>query len=158
MAFPSLSERFVAASQDCVRDGGGIAAIEFAVIAPVLVLMFICLTDLGLGISAKMQVDNAAQYGAQYALANGYNASAITSAVKASSDMTSLNVAPTLICGCPGSNGVLPRLSCAAPCPDGSMPGSFAHVSVTHTYVTLLPYPGLPASFNLASQSTVRLQ
>jgi hypothetical protein len=158
MVSHSLCERFVAASQNCVRDGGGIAAIEFAVIAPVLVLMFMCLTDLGLGISAKMQVDNAAQYGAQYALANGYNASAIISAVKNSSDMTPLTVTSTLICGCPGANGVLPRLSCGVACPDGSMPGSFAHVSVTHTYVTLLPYPVLPSSFNLASQSTVRLQ
>jgi Flp pilus assembly protein TadG len=158
MVSHSLSERFVATSQDCVHDGSGIAAIEFAVIAPVLILIFICLADLGLGISAKMQVDNAAQYGAQYALTNGYNASAITAAVKNSSDMSNLNVAPALICGCPGQNGVLPRISCVSPCADGSTPGSYARVSVTHTYVTLLPYPGLPSSFNLASQSTVRLQ
>ena len=150
--------RFRPASRHWFHDGSGVVAIEFAFIAPLLVLMFVCLADLGLGIYAKMQVNNAAQYGAQYALVNGYDASAITAAVKSSSDVGSLTVTPSSICGCPGANGVLPTLTCGIGCTDGSTPGTYVRVSVTHSYATLIPYPGLPANFTLTSKSTARLK
>jgi Flp pilus assembly protein TadG len=150
--------RLRTASRHWVRDRSGVAAIEFAFIGPLLVLMFVCLTDLGLGIYAKMQVNNAAQYGAQYALVNGYDASAITAAVKSSSDVGSLTVTPSSFCGCPGANGVLPTLTCGIGCTDGSTPGTYVRVSVTHSYATLIPYPGLPANFTLTSKSTARLK
>jgi hypothetical protein len=150
--------RFCTWYQCCLRDRRGIAAIEFAIIAPMLVVMFICLTDLGLGIYANMQVDSAAQFGAQYALINGFDPDSITSAVKSSAEISDLNVVPATFCGCPGANGVNPSLACGLKCGDGSAAGSFVRVSVTHAYTTIIPYPGLPASFALASQSTVRLK
>src|SRR5215469_2662304 len=142
----------------CMRDSGGVAAIDFAVMAGLLMLIFILLTDLGLGVSAKMQVENAAQYGAQYAFNNGYDASAIQSAVESSSNLAELNVTPTSFCGCPGGSGVTSQSDCATPCGDGSTPGEFVSVLVTHTYVPILPYPGLQSGYALSSQSTVRLK
>ena len=142
----------------CLREPSGIAAIEFAVVAPLLVMMFICLTDLGLGIYTNMQVDSAAQYGAQYALTSGYDPDAITSAVKDSSEISGLDVAPSTFCGCPGANGVVALPTCNAKCNDGFAAGTFVRVSVSHAYATLLPYPGLPSSFALNAQSTVRLK
>jgi Flp pilus assembly protein TadG len=135
---------------------GGVVAVELAVLAPLLMLAFVCITDLGLGIYANMQVDSAAQYGVQYAVTNGYDASAIRSAVKSTSDID-LNVAPTSFCGCPGTSGVAQSL-CNLQCSDGSTPGTFVTVTVAHDYVTLLPYPGIPPRFALSSQSTVRLK
>ena len=145
-------------SMRCLRDRSGVGAIEFAVIAPLLILMLVGMTDLGLGIYANMQVDGAAQYGAQYALVNGYDSSAITAAVKTSTDLSPLTVTPTSFPGCAGSNGVAPPPLGGGPCGDGSTAGTFVHVSVRHTYTTLIPYPGIPSSFTLSSQSTVRLK
>lgn len=145
-------------SMRCLRDRSGVGAIEFAVIAPLLILMFVASADLGLGIYQDMQVDSAAQYGAQYALVNGYDSSAITSAVQGSTDLSPLTVTPSSFAGCPGANGVLPQLAGGLPCSDGSTSGTFVRVLVTHTYTTLIPYPGLPSSFKLSSQSTVRLK
>ena len=158
MRFCFSLDGFDGPSMRCLRDRSGVGAIEFAIIAPLLVFMFVALADLGLGIYQKMQVDGAAQYGAQYALVNGYDSSAITSAVKSSTDLSPLTVTPASYYGCPGSNGVLPQVGTAGLCSDASTSGSFVRVSVTHTYTTLIPYPGLPSSFTLSSQSTVRLK
>jgi len=141
----------------CLRNRSGIGAVEFAIVAPLLILMFVAMADLGLGIYCNVQVASAAQYGAQYALVNGYNTSAIRSGVTNSSSLNPLTVTPVSFCGCPGANGVVPQGGCGL-CSDGSTPGTFARVSVTHTYTTLIPYPGLPSSFILSSQSTVRLK
>jgi len=140
------------------QDRTGVTAIEFAIIAPVMVLMFICMADLGLGVYTDMQVNNAAQYGTEYALAKGYDSSAITTAVKNSSSLSNATVSPTEFCGCPGSSGVITN-SCNASCSDGGgKSGTYVQVAVSSTYTTMLRYPGLPSSYSLSAQSTVRLQ
>jgi Flp pilus assembly protein TadG len=139
------------------RADDGVGAVEFAIIAPIMVLFCVGIADLGIGVYTKTQVNNAAQYGAEYALLNGFDADAISSAVKNSTSLSNLNVSPTQTCGCPSSTGMVAS-SCSTTCSDGSKAGSFAQVQVTDTYTTLIPYPGLPASFTLTAQSTARLQ
>src|SRR5438477_2371103 len=113
------------------RENSGVAAIEFAVIVPLLLLLFVCITDLGLGVYQNMQVGIAAQYGAQYALVNGYDANAISSAVTNSSDLA-LGVTSTTFCGCPGGgNGIVQVTgsgACKANCNDGSAAGTYVKV------------------------------
>ena len=48
----------------------GNAAIEMAVIAPVLVLLLVGIADFGMAVYRKMQVQHAAQAGAEYAMAD----------------------------------------------------------------------------------------
>ncbi len=143
------------------RDRGiqGVAAIEFAVITPTLVLALICASDLGLGIYRHMQVQNAAQFGAEYAVAHGFDASAISAAVSAASNFPSLSVSPppSQFCGCPTSGGVT-IADCASSCPSGSSPGTYVTVSTQGTYKTILSYPSIPNSFTFSNQATVRIQ
>ena len=58
-------------------DIDGVAAIELSIIAPMLVLALVCTADLGLGIYRNMQVQNAAQAGAEYAVTHGFVADSI---------------------------------------------------------------------------------
>jgi Flp pilus assembly protein TadG len=139
------------------NDARGVTVVEFAIIAPLMVLFCVGIADLGMGIYTETQVNNAAQYGTEYALLNGFDANAISTAVKNSSSLSNLSVSPTQTCGCPSSMGMV-NTSCNATCSDGSKAGSFALVSVTNRYTTLIPYPGLPSSFQLTAQSTARLQ
>lgn len=139
------------------KDRSGVTAVEFAIIAPVMVLIFICMADLGIGVYTDMQVNNAAQYGTEYALTKGYDSTAISSAVKNSTSLSSATVSPTEFCGCPSSSGVVSN-SCSATCSDGGKAGTFVQVAVSNTYTTMLRYPGLPSSFSLTAKSTVRLQ
>jgi Flp pilus assembly protein TadG len=139
------------------RDERGATAVEFAMIAPILVAMVVSIVDLGLGLYADTQLANAAQAGAAYAMQKGYDASAITTVAQASTRLTGVTVAPTQFCGCPSANGVV-STSCDASCSDGLTAGSFASVVVTKDYSTLLSYPGLPAIFHLSETATARTQ
>src|SRR5262249_30566012 len=51
------------------RDTAGTAAVEFAVLSSVLVLLMVATMDLGMGFYRGIQVRNAAQAGAAYAMA-----------------------------------------------------------------------------------------
>jgi Flp pilus assembly protein TadG len=137
----------------------GLAAVEFAVIAPVLSLVMICTVDVGLGFYRKMQVQNAAQAGAEYAATHGFNASAIASAMSAATGLTSVQASPqpAQFCGCPSTGGVA-TATCGTNCTGGAQAGTYVAVSAQADYTTLIPYPLFPDSYTFTAQSTVRIQ
>jgi Flp pilus assembly protein TadG len=142
------------------KDGSkGVAAVEFAFLAPLLVVMIIAMFDLASGVFRKMQVEAAAQAGAQYAIAHGFNSSAITNAVTNATNFSSIAASPAPIeySGCPTNTGVQ-SIVCNLTCSDGSTPGTYVSVSSLYTYITMFPYPMIPNQFVLASQATVRIQ
>ena len=137
----------------------GSAAVEFAVIAPLIIVMLIFVIDLGIGFYRKMQVENAAQAGAQYAAVNGFSASSVSNAVLAATSFSGISAspAPTQFCGCPTSTGVT-AASCSSACSGGSAPGTYVTVSAQADYSTIFNYPGMPSSYNFTAQATVRVQ
>jgi Flp pilus assembly protein TadG len=138
---------------------GGVAAIEFAIFAPVLIFMMLCVVDLGMGIYRKMQVQNAAQAGAQYAMVHGFNAGLVSTAVQSATSFSGISASPppTQFCGCTSSTGVT-SISCNSTCSGGSTPGTFVTVSTQGTYNTLYSYPSIANTYNFTAQSTVRIQ
>src|SRR5947209_4776361 len=84
---------------DC---NAGLAAVEFAFLAPLFALAIVCTADLGLGIYRKMQVQTAAQAGAAYAATRGFNATAIANAVTSATSAATIQAqpAPVQYCGC----------------------------------------------------------
>jgi Flp pilus assembly protein TadG len=141
------------------RADEGIAAVEFAFVAPVLVILIVCTADLGLGLYRKMQVQNAAQAGAQYAAVHGFDSSSISAAVTGATSFSAISASPTpsQFCGCPSSTGVT-STSCSSTCSGGASPGTYVTVSATGSYTTLISYPGIPSTFTFTAQPTVRIQ
>src|ERR1700740_3057285 len=72
-------------------DTSGVAAIEFGIVVPLLVLMVVAAVDIGMGFYRKMQVEDAAQAGAQWAIKNGFDANAITNAVTSATSAPSIS-------------------------------------------------------------------
>src|ERR1700680_3608585 len=77
-----ISKKTTSAMRQAIRsfmvgtDGiAGAALVEFTLFMPMIFAMSICTTDFGLLIYHKMQVQHAAQAGAQYASQHGYSAS-----------------------------------------------------------------------------------
>jgi Flp pilus assembly protein TadG len=137
----------------------GIAAVQFGILVPILMLIGICTLDLGTGIYRKMQVQNAAQAGAAYAVAHGFSASSITAAVTNATTFSGISAAPSPVefCGCPTNSGVT-EATCNSTCPDSSLAGTYVTVSSQGTYNTILTYPLIPSSFPFAAQAAVRIQ
>jgi Flp pilus assembly protein TadG len=140
-------------------DRSGVAAVELALIAPVLTLMMVAVTDIGMGIYRKMQVEHAAQVGAQYAMRNGFDANAISNAVISATRVSSITAfpAPVNFCGCATASGVS-TVSCGTTCPGGAVAGTYTTVSAQGTYSSLLNYQCVPQNYNFSAQSTARLQ
>ena len=140
-------------------DRCGVAAIEFAVMAPALVMMTICTVDLGMGIYRNMQVQNAAQAGAQYAMMHVFDPNQIASVVSSATGLSGISASPAPVqyCGCATGAGVS-NIGCGSTCPAGAIYGNYVQVSTQGTYTTLLPYPMIASSFTLTAQSNVRVQ
>ena len=136
----------------------GGAIIEFALIMPFLVLLAVGLCDLGFAVYNSMQVQAAAEAGAQYAVRHTWDATAVAAAVTGATGTGGISAtpAPSEVCACPGG-GVLTQIGCTSTCPSGDPPGTYASVSALLLYQTVLPYPGLPATLTLAGQAYRRL-
>jgi len=142
------------------KDHSGLSGIEFAIIAPLLALMFIVTVDIGVGAYTKMEVEAAVQAGAEYAALNGFNSSTITSAVTNATNVSGLTVspAPNQFCGCPSTTGVT-TATCGSTCAAGDKAGSYVNVGAQATYSTILTYPSIvSSSYTFSSQSTVRVK
>jgi Flp pilus assembly protein TadG len=148
--------RFVGSDLEGSR---AVAAIEFAILAPLLILMLVSAVDLGFGIYRRMQVQNAAQAGASYAMLHGYLPNSISSAVTSATALSGITASPgpSEYCGCPSTSGIT-SAPCSSTCPDGAVAGTYVTVSAEATYNTILPYPIVPNSYTFNAQSTVRIQ
>ena len=147
--------RLVIGGPDGIR---GAVAIEFAIVASILIVMAIGVVDVGMGFYRKMQVQNAAQAGAYYAMRHGFVPSSIAAAVTAATAFSGISASPgpRQYCGCPSNTGIV-TIDCSSKCPDGSTAARYVEVSAQGTYNTILIYPTFPKSFPLAALSTVRL-
>ena len=137
----------------------GAAAIEFGVVVPMLALIVTAVIDIGLGVHSKMQLEDAAQAGVQWAIRNGFDATGISAAVANATNNSSITAtpAPVQFCGC-ASGSSISGATCGTPCPNGAQAGTYVTVSAQTTYTTMISYPAVPSTYNFAIQSTARLQ
>lgn len=148
--------RFLARAAD---NTSGVAAIEFGIVVPLLALLVIAVIDLGLGIYAKMQVEDSAQAGVEWAIKNGFDTNLITAAVTNATSNTGVSAspAPNQFCGCAAGSAIT-AATCGSTCTGGAAAATYVTVSAQATYTTMISYPIFPSSYNFSIQSTARLQ
>jgi Flp pilus assembly protein TadG len=140
------------------RSRSGVAAIEAAIILPVLLLLATGVFDLGSAAYENMQVQSAADAGAHYASRNTWNVAAIQVAVTGATGGSGIaaNPAPFQFCACP-TGGTLTTVACASTCSTGDPPGLYARVSAQKLHSPVLSYPGLPKPLTLSADAVARL-
>jgi Flp pilus assembly protein TadG len=141
------------------RDRRGSVAAEMGLVALLLTTLIAGVIEFGMIIFQVMEVDNAAESGAAYAIRSGFSSSGITTAVTSATGLVGVQAspAPSKFCGCPGTGGVT-AVTCSATCSAGDSPGTYVKVSAQYSfalgqYAVLL---GLPNP--LTATSTVRIQ
>jgi len=141
------------------KNTRGTAAIEFGVLVPLLTLMVVSVVDVALAVYRKVQVENAAQAGVEYAIAHGFDVNAISAAVANATNSTAItaNPAPAKYCGCANTSGV-DSMSCGSVCPGGGVAGTYTTVSAQATYWTIVNYQVVPVSYSISMQAMARLQ
>jgi len=147
----------------------GTALIEASIIAPILVGMSIYAADFGLLFYTNMQVQNAAQAGAQWAIANRiFNSANVQTAATNATPLTGVTITPSEFCGCSvsssGSAGVtsLAAGSCtSAPnstCNGSGVEGNYVRVTATKTYNSFVPFGLIARTYNVSATTTARIQ
>lgn len=145
-------------------DNGGVAIVDFALVAPFLLLTLVSVTDLGRGIYAQIRVAYAAEAGAEYAARNGFDATGISNAVSGATSFAAIqaNPAPTQYCGCAqngGSSVMIAQASCGSTCPNSGLPaGIYVQVNSQAAWTRIFAYPSFPRNAVTTAQSTVRIQ
>lgn len=137
----------------------GSAAIEFAIIAPVLLLLLVGVVELGFGVHQAMQVQDAAEAGALYAGRHGWDQAGIAGAVVSAtgaSDITA-DPAPVQFCGCPTSSGIA-EVNCSATCSDGNSAETYVRVSAAIPHVPILFGLLVPLPAVLTGEAVVRIK
>lgn len=154
----TLARRFCRFFTSAARNTSGAAAIEFGVVVPVLTLMVIAIADIGMGVYRKIQVEDAAQAGVEWAIRNGFDSSGISNAITSATNASVIaSPAPQQFCGCATGSSVS-VVACGTPCPSGAMPGTYATVGAQLTYNTFLNYGVVPNTYTFNAQSTARLR
>jgi Flp pilus assembly protein TadG len=104
------------------EDGiAGAALVEFTLFAPLLVIASIYTMDFGFLFYNKMEMQNAAQAAAQWAIANRtYNPSEMQVAAQNATHISAVTVASSQFCGCSvdssGNNAVVTPVGSSATC------------------------------------------
>jgi Flp pilus assembly protein TadG len=132
------------------RARRGIAATEFALVAPVMTLMLFSLYDISTALWRRTRLEMAARAGAQYAFARPQDSDGIVSTVRSQlSGWTDIAVLPvTMTCKC--DNGAAASCS-AGVCTNGTAataPIGYVSITVTQPYQYISPitaalYPSL---------------
>lgn len=144
----------------------GVATTEFALTAPIFVIMALGVIDVGNAVVHKFDLNAMARIGAEYALAHSTDAEGVKNTVlsAAKRDNSQLTVETTVFCECTYEQVA----SCETSCPDGETLRRYVKVRVSEFYHPLfLPDPDDPEtqqySFfqeitQLASEVTLRLE
>ncbi|MBF0325440.1 TadE/TadG family type IV pilus assembly protein [Magnetospirillum moscoviense] len=139
-----------------IRDQTGASAVEFALVAPMLIALVLGLVDFGQAMRERMQLTAAAHAGIQYAALNPNNLGGISGAVTASGSIPSARLSITTSTACECSDGT--SVACAGgACPVGS-PRTYVTVTVAESYPLLFHYPGLGTSVSLSAQASQRVE
>ena len=160
-----LTSGFADRLRRLLRCKRGVAAVEFALAAPLLMGALVPVADLGIAFAKQQQVRQAVQAGAQYASSHPwdqYASAAIAGAVTAATPLSGITLSPSPYrqCGCPsGTDGAggIANATCDSTCLSGQTAGYYVVVSAQLTYTPVLPYSLLGSSKILSAQSMIRV-
>lgn len=140
-------------------DDGGVAILELALIAPLLILLTLGIVEVGLYARVGIEVGNAARAGVQYGAqttATAQDTAGITSAAQNDAhEIASLSVTPSYYCTCDAVPGTH-YASCASvpACATGDHQDEYVQVTATKTFAPLIQIAGLPSSLTVTKTAT----
>jgi Flp pilus assembly protein TadG len=131
--------------------------VEFALAAPVLLLLTAGVLDFAMLIRTASSVADAARSGAQYGSRSPANAADTAgiraAALNASPGITGLTVTPVKACQCADGTTV----SCTGSCASGRV-RTYIQVTAQATALTVFQYAGLPFTGAVSATASMRAQ
>jgi Flp pilus assembly protein TadG len=154
-----MMQRLIHALKALPKSAAGGAAVELAIVLPVLVLLAIGVSDVGRVFFAGITVANAARAGAQYgSLDTDHSGDTTQINLAATQDAISagaVTVSSRKFCRCDGG-----EVDCAngLDCPGYGAYRVYIEVTVSKDVDLIFSWPGLPDAVTLTRTATFRLQ
>jgi len=138
----------------------GIAAIEFAMIVPMLTMILIGVVDYGMFINQKMKLQDLARTATQYVVQGGSDTNVMADVFQtsdfynaAAAEGQVITVTTETLCEC--ANGA--SVSCSGICTgSGNYVRHFYSATVSSTYKPIFIYPGIAGSLNITGYSRMQ--
>lgn len=129
------------------QDHRGVAAVEFAMVAPVLVAIFVGIAGVAPFVQINNTMHDALSAGSRYVMAGGTDPAAIQGVTLAAwpNHGSSATISVSQYCTCASIQG-----SCNALCADGTVPQGYTGIQVS------TPYSGALGAQTLTAQQTIR--
>jgi Flp pilus assembly protein TadG len=155
-------------------DQRGVAAVELAIVIPILTVSALCAGDLGRFALQKTWVTYGASAGAEYAVAHGFSATKTNcpatstsldpitcAAISAAGNGISVSPAPSEFYGCATATGVTTSTQ-GATCPSttstGGTAGQYVSVKATMPFSAMFSAAGISYPSTLTATAVVRIQ
>jgi Flp pilus assembly protein TadG len=143
--------------RDLRTNVAGASALEFALILPILVVLVTAALDFGGLIYTRLQVGSATHAGASYAAAQGFNQTAIATAMAGGASIAVTAATPVQVCGCPDATTGISEIACGSTCTSGEAAGKYVKLDASANYTLLYSWPGLSNPVTLSSTARVRI-
>lgn len=145
------------------RNEKGSALVEMALIMPMILLLLMGIVDLGRAFYYSNAVARAAEAGALYGSQNPTDTTgmvdasdnAMSAAFGTAHDLTGNNATASYGCECADGTGQSLACSTTPSCANINTV-YYVTVKANAAFKPLLPWPGVPSSFNLSSKVTMR--
>jgi len=138
----------------------GVAAVEFALIVPVLILIVMGVIDYGTFINNKIKIQNLSRTAAEYVVQGGDPTNVEVNIIDTSKFYidsqnagTSLNVTTNNFCECAGGSEVSCGTTCSA---QGDYLRNYFEVTIDATYSPMFVYPGILDSIKITGYSHIQ--
>jgi Flp pilus assembly pilin Flp len=126
------------------REERGAAAVEFALVMPILIVVVLGIVNLGFVLAQQISLNNGARQAARFAVVEGPTCGQIELEGKNSAETIGMEAtdvpAPVLTRAAAGAPTPHPPAPCPAPC-DGSTVGDSITVTMTRTAGWVVPFP-----------------
>ncbi len=141
-----------------LRSENGSVLLEFSLILPIIIFMYLGMINLGVAIEQSIVVSEAAEAGTRYGTLSSKSTDLTgmqNAAISAASGLSGFSATATSWCSCVPAGAVV---NCSNTCPNSSTPDKYIQVQTSATVPALANYPGLAASFALKGFSAMRVQ
>lgn len=139
----------------CGLGRRGSIAVEFALIAPVVLFLIAGIVDYGIAINARMSLSSAVRAGIQQAMQASADNARIEGAVLGAlrGDVDGVRVVVSTVCECPDGES----LDCGELCGEGRR-RVFLQIEAARPFATLLDWPGIDIPPMILVTSRVRTE
>ncbi|MEG3617950.1 TadE/TadG family type IV pilus assembly protein [Magnetovibrio sp. PR-2] len=140
-----------------VQDVRGAAAVEFALISPIVAIVILGVADFGFLTLKTTQVSSATRAGIQFVMTDPDDYAAnITTVVTNSTNLDADNMTVTTSegCRCLGSSTAV---DCSADNCSGNTPPKYVTITTTYTHDMIMGYPGVDNPYTVTKSAVIRI-